>query len=313
MFDICLKNKIYFFVGRNIDNSIKIYEQEIKKNQNAILKYNIPIETFTSCLYRKDKYLFFSGHKNGKLFEWKISYSEDKNKKEDSIKRIEIIRDIIAHKDCMIIYIYYIKKHNIILTSSNDGKLFIRKYFDFELLSIIEPKQKNTIISKIVYTDYDLLYLLINHKDKKYYYKYRINVFTINGLFIESSSSNYIIDIEPLKNGKIICNDINSDNLLIFGLNQKLGRINEYDIQVKMQIEKKKIINLIYQKNINCFYILLEDKILYRQQLPDFEYLEKGVDKLIGVYQNNSEMNADSENEGIKYNKIFSSNSKKEN
>ena len=194
----------------------------------------------------------------------------------------------------MIICIYYIKKHNIILTSSNDGKLFIRKYFDFALLSIIEPKQKNTIISKIVYTDYDLLYLLINHKDKKYYYKNRINVFTISGLFIESSSSNYIIDIEALKNGKIICNDINSDNLLIFGLNKNLGRLNEYDIQAKMQIEKKKIINLIYQHNINCFYILLENKILYRQQLPDFEYLEKGVDKLLGVYQGNSESNSGS-------------------
>lgn len=42
----------------------------------------------------------------------------------------------------MITCIYYIKKHNIILASSNDGKLFIRKYFDFELLPIIEPKEK---------------------------------------------------------------------------------------------------------------------------------------------------------------------------
>ena len=184
LFDICLENKIYFFVGRNIDNSIKIYEQEIKKNKNSILKYNIPTETFVSCLHRKDKYLFFSGHKNGKLFEWRISYSEDKNKKENLIKKVEIIRDIIAHKESMISCIYYIKKHNIILTSSNDGKLYIRKYFDFELLSIIEPKQKNAIISKIVYTNYDLLYLLINHKDKKYYFKYRINVFSLNGLFI---------------------------------------------------------------------------------------------------------------------------------
>ena len=307
LFDICLENKIYFFVGRNIDNSIKIYEQEIKKGKNAKLKYNIPTETFVSCLHKKDEYLFFSGHKNGKLLEWKISYSEDKNKKEDSIIKIEIIRDIIAHRESMISCIYYIKKHNIILTSSNDGKLFVRKYFDFELLSIIEPKQKNTIISKIIYTNYDLLYLLINHKDRKYSYKYRINVFTVNGLFIESSSSSYIIDIEPLKNGKILCNDINSENLLIFGLNRKLGRFNEYDIQAKMQLKKQRIINFIYQHNMNSFYFLLEDKILYRQQLPDFEFLEKGVDKLLGIYQNNSETN---NKETPK--KIFTSNSKKE-
>ena len=79
-----------------------------------------------------------------------------------------------------------------------------------------------------------------------------------------------------------------------------------------MQMEKKKIINLIYQHNINCFYILLEDKILYRQQLPDFENLEKGVDKLLGVYQNNSEMDTGSNNEGTKENKIPTPNPKKE-
>ena len=95
--------------------------------------------------------------------------------------------------------------------------------------------------------------------------------------------------------------------MLIFGLNRKLGRFNEYDIQAKMQLKKQRIINFIYQHNMNSFYFLLEDKILYRQQLPDFEFLEKGVDKLLGIYQNNSETN---NKETPK--KIFTSNSKKE-
>lgn len=76
----------------------------------------------------------------------------------------------------------------------------------------------------------------------------------------------------------------------------------------------EKLFVMIYQHDINCLYILLEDKILYRQQIPDFEFLEKGVDKLLRVYQNNSEQDSDScsRNVSSKENKIFPSNSLRE-
>ena len=288
LFDICQEKYIYFFIGRNLDNSIKIYE--IYNNDKKLCeksKYNIPIDSFVSCLYKKDNKIFFSGHKNGKLYEWEIKYnSDDKNKKKDiSIKKIKIKRDLIAHKDSMICSINYIEKHNIIITSSNDGKLFIRKYFDFELLSVIKLEKTNSIISKIIYSDYDLLYLLINHKDKEYQNKSSINVYTLNGLLIESSSSiKNFVNIELLKNGKIICNNLNSNKFDIFGLNKKLGDFNEYDILSKIQnIENKSlriVTNFIFNLKKNSFYILLDDNSLYRQELSEFEDLSCGVDKL---------------------------------
>ena len=274
LFDICMNKKIYFFIGRNMDNSIKIYEIDTSNKKNKAKIYNIFTDSFTSCLYRKDKSIFFSGHKNGKLYEWKISYNNN------LINSIEITRDLIAHNDNMIICINYIEKHNIIITSSIDGQLFIRKYYDFELLSVIHTTINNSFISKIIYTDYDLLYLLVNYCDKSYENKSSINVYTLNGLLIESSLINNIVDVEPLKNGKVICNNKNSDKLYFFGLNKELGHFNEYDILSSIKVKNRKIIDFIFQKEKNNFYILLDDKNLYRKEMPEFEFLSEGVDKL---------------------------------
>ena len=262
----------------------KIYEIEIDKGKKGQLKYNIQTYSFVYCIHKKDKNIFFTGHKNGKLYEWKINYNQDKSKVINSIKNIEIKRDLIAHKDSMICCITFIEKHNIIITSSNDGKIFIRKYFDFELLSAFKTERSNSIVLKIIYTDYDLLYMLINHREKESQNKSNINVYTLNGLLIEKSSNNYLIDIEPLKNGKVICNDINSSKLQIFGFNNKSGTFNEYDILQKMEVKKRRIVNLLFQPEKNCFFILLDDKTLHKQQIPEFENIYKGVDKLIDAF-----------------------------
>ena len=280
IFDICCEKKLYFFVGRNLDNSLKIYEIDITKEKEGKIKYNIPMDSFVSCVYKKNNTNYFTGHKSGKIIEWKITYNkEDKN---DRIINIEIIRDIIAHKDSMVCCINYIEKHNIILTSSFDGKLFIRKYFDFELLSVIQTKNKDNII-KFVYTDYDLLYLLISPRTKNPNNKTYINVYTLNGILLEESSkSDIIIDIEPMKNGKIFFNTMNSNKLGIFGFNKPKGNIDEYNIleNIKQLKERKTIIKFTLKMKNDVFYILLENKYLYRQMIKEFSTLYKGIHKL---------------------------------
>ena len=289
LFDICLDNILYIFVGRNMDNSIKIYEQILKNNDKSELKYNIFTDSFVSCLYKKDKNSFFSGHKNGKLYEWKIIYPDSLNKKSkskknnnmSSINTIELERDIMAHKESMICSINYIKKHNIIITTSMDGNLCIRKYIDFELLSLFPKQKENSIITKVIYTEYDLLYLLISKKDSLYNSK--IKIYTLNGLLIESSKMNNFIDIEPLKNGKIICNNLYSRKLNIFGFNENMGDIEEEDILKNLgdnDIRKAKIINFIYEQKNNIFYLLLDNGKVYKMCNDEFKSLSKGAHKL---------------------------------
>ena len=96
----------------------------------------------------------------------------------------------MAHKDSMVCSISYIEKHNLLLTSSNDWKLFIRKYYDFELLSVFEIISN---IIKFVYSDYDLLYLLIMPRVNKgkSQNKSWLLVYTLNGLLLELTFSIY--------------------------------------------------------------------------------------------------------------------------
>ena len=290
IFELCCSKRIYFFVGRNIDNSLKIYEIEIDKTKEGKLLYTIPMDNFVSCVYKINDTNFFTGHKNGKIYEWKIAYNSEKKK--EKIINIEIIRDLIAHKDSMICNIYYIDKHNVLITSSNDGKLFIRKYYDFELLSIIETNEN---INKLVYSDYDLLYILTTSKDnkRKLHNKSRIHIYTLNGLLLESSIEDYFIDIEAMKNGILFFNTINSNKLGIFGFKEKKGTVEEYDIlsyifnekDKKKEKEKEKIIdpnatitNFSLKIKLNVVYILIDNKLI-RQKIFDFNSLYKGVYK----------------------------------
>ena len=280
MFEICCNKRLYFFVGRNIDNSIKVYEIILDKEKEGKLKYNIPMDFFVSCIYKKDKNNFFTGHKNGKIYEWQITYYMDK--KYEKIINIEIIRDLIAHKDSMVCCISYIEKHNVLLTSSNDGKLFIRKYYDFELLSVIET---NANILKFVYSDYDFLYLLTMSRQNKgkSQNKSKLQVYTLNGLLIESSKEDYYIDIEPMKNGKIFCNTINSNQLGIFGFNEPEGSVEDYNILSTIKSKEldysKTICDFTLKLKSSLAYILLGNK-LYRQKIFDFNCLYKGINKL---------------------------------
>ena len=67
----------------------------------------------------------------------------------------------------------------------------------------------------------------------------------------------------------------------IFGFNKELGKFNEYDIFDEInKILNKRIVNFIFNAEETVFYVLLEDKILYRQNIPGFQNISKGVDKL---------------------------------
>ena len=152
----------------------------------------------------------------------------------------------------------------------------------------------NSIITKVVFTDYDLLYLLISQKDKDTFNNSLIQIYTLNGLLIESSQKKNYVDIEPLKNGKIISNNLFSSKLYIFGFNENIWEIEIEDI-LKNINEKKdnatikncKIDNFIFQQKTTLFYLLLDNGILYRIFNSDFRLLIKGNYK----FQNTNKIN----------------------
>ena len=119
-----------------------------------------------------------------------------------------------------------------------------------------------------------------------------INIYSLNGLLLESSEiNNIVVDLEPLKNGKIICNYLNSRKLFIFGFNQNKGQLVEENILKYIgdnNILNNKIINFIFQKKNNYFFILLDNGNLYRTSNSNFSLLHKGAHKLESIINTNS-------------------------
>ena len=287
--DISNCDSIYFFIGRNKDNSLKIYEEN--KNNGTFIGL-IKTDSFISVLHKKDNETFFTGHKNGKLIEWKIKYKEIntyiskiiqfKNKTKKIIDNIIFKREILAHNFNMITSINYCQKHNIILTSDTKGFLYIRKYYDFEFLTKIQINEKldSTFINKIYINNYDIICTINYNKLKSNNY---ICFYSLNGLLLEKSNNYLCGDTSLLKNGKIIFNCFNTNNLFIFGFNgndkkTKIGTIIEDNILCNLDIKKNfdSIKNFTIENN--NIYILLKNGKFIKGYYNKLDSLLYGID-----------------------------------
>ena len=288
--DISDCDNAYFFIGRNKDNTLKIYEEF--KNNGKLFGL-IKTDSFISVLHKKDKKSFFTGHKNGKLIEWEINYKEinrvskrysfrsKENKPKVIIDNIIFKRELIAHNFSMITSIYYCQKHNVILTSDDEGFLYIRKYYDFEFLTKIQINQKDnsSFINKIYVNDYDVICLINYNKIK---YNNYICLFSLNGLLLEISDYYLCGDTSILKNGKIIFNCLNKNNLFIFGFNRNDNKekkiMKAIEDNILKNISNDSITNFVIENNI--IYILLKNGKFIKIKDTKFDSLLYGVDYL---------------------------------
>ena len=184
----------------------------IKTKEKSI---NVFCEDFVTCIKENNNYhffgLFYTGLFNGKLIEWKL----DSN--------FEVIRkkNIYAHH-ASITAIEYNKSQNIIITSSEDKYIHIRKQYDFELLTAIDltycfanpivSQCKNIIPSLIKISDLNLIYVLIYDLDSGRNF---IRGYNFNGLFFAQTEKE---DFLNEKNEDILINSISftkNSNLII--------------------------------------------------------------------------------------------------
>ena len=281
MFDIIDDNNIYLFVGRYYDKSIKIYDQNKKI---GLLK----TDSFVSVIVPIDKEIFLTGHFNGKLLKWKIIYKENDNKSNNDGKtkkfdKILIEKEFYAHK-YMISCIHYNERHNVIMSCDIKGILYIRKYYDFQLINkIVINRNGTSFINKIFLNEYDII-CAINYniyKNKNY-----ISFYSINGLLLEESKNKIIIDTCFLKNGKLFFNCLNEDKLFVFGFNGKeensnnTAKILEDNILQELDVNKKKldfIQNFLIKKK--DIYIILKNGIFIKGYCEKLDSLSFGIDK----------------------------------
>ena len=164
----------YFFVAGYLDNSFRIYSKE--KDKNII--YSIYTESKVTCIRKANNAnMFLTGHQNGKIIKWKYSLTDKDNLKKDNKLMIYKKASIYSHQSFIKI-MEINEKHLFLISVGEDEIIYIRKLYDFELLSYIKlNKKKNQIIDINLHNQ---LIILSSFKPmKKTFYIY---IYSLNGM-----------------------------------------------------------------------------------------------------------------------------------
>ena len=189
---------------------------------------NVLCEDFVSCIVYKQKLkmvellpedneIFYTGLKNGKLIEWHINHILNDEKKIQIKER----KSLYFHRGeitCIEIY----ENQNILITGGEDKKIFIRKIYDFELLTAIDltycymndiVSQKIDIIPTLIkVSELNCIYVLLYNKDTG---KSFIRGYNLNGLFVKQSEEDYFMNICFTKNYNLFVSYYNKDKIKI--------------------------------------------------------------------------------------------------
>ena len=189
----------FFFVAGYLDNSFRIYTKEKDKD----IMYSIYTESRVTCIRNiPNTSIFFTGHQNGKIVKWEYSQSNKDSKKENLII-VQKISSIYAH-DTYVKLIEINVKFEYIISTGDDGLVFIRKLYDFELLNYIKIKNNHEITDINLHNQIILISVFKVKKSKIYIYSY-----SLNGIKLEKITEQIKmpISIKP-----------DSDEIFIFGI-----------------------------------------------------------------------------------------------
>ena len=282
-----------FISCRYLGNYFKI---QIKKETK-----NIYYEDFVTCIKErsfseKGDNVFYTGLLNGKLTEWKIilynDNTNDKKKKKSNVNfDIKELKYIYAHKSALTVIELY-DKQKIIITAGEDKYIYIRKLFDFELLTAINLTYSygNPIISKncnifpslIKISDLNLIYVLLYDYDTNKNY---IRGYNFNGLFFSQTDPLYFKDqkinlifnnISFTKNSNLVVGFYNSNKLYVLSASN-LSPLWIKDLKMDDEKNQKNGTKMIkYDYKNEQFYILYDNEFIImslkdRNEQKEFE------------------------------------------
>ena len=240
-----------FITCRHLDNSFKIHCSSINK-KNQLETYSFICEDFVMSCRVISSYSFIIGLKNGKLIKALIyEYKPQKNKKkkekenkENAKYKITIDKYIQGHKGS-INMIEINEKIGVIITAGDDNKIYIRKLYDFELLTSIYLKSKYIVtLAKI--SPMNFLYVMCYNKIKR---KFVIFGYTLSGLKFAKSFYSYFTNFDFTKIGNIICLINQKEIEILAAHNLNKIKINASDADYKkFENVKKSILNSIWMQ-----------------------------------------------------------------
>ena len=170
----------YFFVAGYLDNSFRIYTKDKEKD----IMYSVYTESKVTCIKNiPENNIFFTGHQNGKIIKWKYNQNNKDNSKKDNMITVNKISSIYAHESYIkCIEINY--KFEFLVSGGDDGIVFIRKLYDFELLSYIKFNKFNNDITDINLHNQIIIISIYKIKKKTIYiYSYSLNGLKLGKIF----------------------------------------------------------------------------------------------------------------------------------
>ena len=232
------------------------------------------IESLAISIAKSKGYNFFIGLENGKILEFKLERF-DPNSNNGIINlndlQIKLYRSYIAHKK-RVSGIYYSELLGLIISSGDDGKIFIRKYYDLSLLTVINIEHKFCIDIKI---NHYYLYILLHNEEKK---SNIVEVRSVNGLIVAQTDYNLYNNIDFDKDGNLLIGYAKEKKIEIYNpsLTKKLKEIdlNQLTLVKKKKKETKEIkvedtffLNFTYQRDNSCIYCYFSNGSLIQKYL----------------------------------------------
>ena len=235
----------------------------IFKIQNIDYCIDVFCEDFVSCMTCKialvndiEDEIIYTGLKNGKLIEWCIKqYLNDYNK--INIRERNTFHCHQGEITCIEIF----NNQNVLITGGEDKMIFIRKIYDFELLTAINlvncfmnpiASQKINIIPTLIkISELNCIYVLLyNYVSGKSF----IRGYNLNGLFFNQSEEENYMNICFTKNCNLLvsyydkniidifnCYDLKCTDFFIF-IDNFLENIEKKQNKKKKEIKNEDIL-----------------------------------------------------------------------
>jgi WD40 repeat protein len=211
-YSFCIMNKQKFIITVGyLSNAFQLYDISDKDK-----KYKFYImEDFVRSICKTSEHVFLIGLNNGRLLEYEIQYKH--NDTTFMSHKCKCKRFIYAHSSSICV-IEYIPRLNIIITVGDDNYIYIRKYFNFELLSYISLDSKYKVLSLKV-SDVNCVYVLVYDKTQSASAnKMKVIGYTLTG--IEFAESEY---------GMYTNMEITTSNNVILGIDETTTQSNSND------------------------------------------------------------------------------------
>ena len=274
-YSFCIMNKQKFIITVGyLSNAFQLYDISDKDKK---YKWYI-MEDFVRAICKVNESVFLIGLNNGRLLEYEITFNNAASSSTFTSHECKCKRFVYAHS-LSVCVIEYIPRLNVIITVGDDNYIYIRKYYDFELLSYISLDSKYKVLSLKV-SDVNCVYVLVYDKTQSAN-KMKVIGYTLTGIEFEESEYGMFTNMEITKSNNVILgvdetaqcssSSSNSDkkklNHIIVLNGSSLERIGHMRLE---SCEKKSVVYVKYYAKKRLLFYYFKD-VIRVSQLEDGE------------------------------------------